>query len=108
MARPSCFLLFGNGSLITVAAMFVMAGTFGLRQAGMISNRAFGLGAAAVVVVLLGGTMWATSGFWAPYGAIGSIPESVLLAWVFVTSVFLYRRSPITVATRTRPAVNAA
>jgi hypothetical protein len=51
------------------AAMLIMAGSFGLWRAGIISKAAFGAGVAAVVLVLLGGTTWARDGFWAPDGA---------------------------------------
>jgi hypothetical protein len=51
------------------AAMLIMTGTFGLWRAGIVSN-ALGLaGFIAVVLVLLGGTTWATDGIWAPNGA---------------------------------------
>src|ERR1700730_11159312 len=41
-------------------AMLIMAGTFGLWRAGIISNALFGAGVAALVLVLLGSTTWAT------------------------------------------------
>src|SRR6185312_8031549 len=44
------------------AAMFVMSGAFGLWRAGIISSRFFSAGVAAVVIVLLGGTILARSG----------------------------------------------
>jgi hypothetical protein len=47
---------------------------------------------AAAVVVLLGGTVWAKDGFWAPAGAYSSIVGAVALAWVLVTSSLLLRR----------------
>src|SRR4029077_3896145 len=50
-------------------AMLIMAGTFGLWRAGLISNALFATGVAAVVLVLLGGTTWLRGGFWAPDGA---------------------------------------
>jgi hypothetical protein len=50
-----------------------MSGSFGLRRAGIISNAAFAAGVAAVVLVLLGGTTWARSGFWAPDGGYAKI-----------------------------------
>ena len=39
-------------------AMLIMAGSFGLWRARLISNATFGLGVAAIVLVLLGGTTW--------------------------------------------------
>ena len=90
------------------AAMLVMAGSFGLRQAGAISSAAFSAGVAAVVLVLLGGTTWAGDGFWAPDGAYSRfISPIVALAWVAVVSGFLYARSPATATTRDRSAVTA-
>src|SRR5262249_11512416 len=50
-------------------AMLIMAGTFGLWRAGLISNALFTAGIAALVLVLLGGTTWMSDGFWAPDGA---------------------------------------
>lgn len=71
------------------AAMLVMAGSFGLQQAGIISSRSFGAGVAAVVLVLLGGTTWASNGFWAPDGAYSRfISPIVALAWIAVVSGF--------------------
>lgn len=75
------------------AAMFVMAGSFGLWRAGMISTAAFGAGVAAVVIVLLGGTTWAHDGFWAPDGAYAVISVFVLFAWIVVVSGFLVMRA---------------
>src|SRR3979409_2130962 len=49
-------------------AMLIMAGTFGLWRAGLISHALFAAGGAAVALVLLGGTTWLTGGFWAPGG----------------------------------------
>jgi hypothetical protein len=91
------------------AAMLVMAGSFGLRQAGTISSASFSTGVAAVVLVLLGGTTWAGDGFWAPDGAYSRfVSPIVALAWIAVVSGFLYMRTPSTVSTRDRVAVPAA
>jgi len=76
------------------AAMFVMAGSFGLWRAEMISSAAFALGVAAVVLVLLGGTTWARDGFWAPDGGYGIVSGVILYLWVVVVSGFLTMRSP--------------
>jgi hypothetical protein len=51
------------------AAMLIMAETFGLWRAGVISNALFWAGLAAVVLVLLGGTTRSSHGIWAPDGA---------------------------------------
>src|SRR6185295_8855973 len=49
-------------------AMLIMAGTFGLWRARLISNALFAAGVAVVVLVLLGGITWFSSGIWAPDG----------------------------------------
>jgi hypothetical protein len=91
------------------AAMLVMAGSFGLRQAGAISSAWFSAGVAAVVLVLLGGTTWAGDGFWAPDGVYSRIITPIVaLAWIAVVSGFLYARSPATVSTPDRAAVPAS
>ncbi|TMB50118.1 MAG: hypothetical protein E6J50_06455 [Chloroflexi bacterium] len=77
------------------AAMLVMAGTFGLRQARVISSGAFSAGVAAVVLVLLGGTTWANDGFWAPDGAYSRVIWPIVaLVWIATASGVLYTRSP--------------
>jgi len=73
-------------------AMFVMAGAFGLWRAGIISKRFFSVGVAAVVIVLLGGTTWASNGFWAPDGAYALLAQIVAFAWIAVISGVLVRR----------------
>jgi hypothetical protein len=91
------------------AAMLIMAGTFGLQRAGIISKASFGVGVAAVVLVLAGGTTWARSGFWAPDGAyVRFVMPIIALAWIAVVSGFLYMRSPSPVSTRDRAAVPAS
>ncbi len=90
------------------AAMLIMAGSFGLRQAGLISRASFGAGVATVVLVLLGATTWAGDGIWAPDGAyIRYISPIIALAWIAVVSGFLYKLSPSTVRTPDRAAVAA-
>jgi len=80
-------------------AMLIMSATFGMWRAGIISNALFGIGVAAVVLVLLGGTTWATSGLWAPDGAYSRfISPLICIAWIVVISGVLLR-SPS--ATRT-------
>src|SRR5260370_33716333 len=50
-------------------AMLIMAAAFGLWRARRVSNAFFAAGAAAVVLVLLGGTTWLRGGVCAPVGA---------------------------------------
>jgi hypothetical protein len=77
--------------------MLIMAGTFELWRAGIISNALFWAGVAAVLLVLLGGTTWATDGIWAPDGAYSRfISPIIALAWVTVVSGLLYTRGPST------------
>jgi hypothetical protein len=79
------------------AAMLIMAGTFGLWRADLISNALFWAGLAAVVLVLLGGTTWASDGIWAPDGAYSRfISPTIGLAWVAVISGLLFTRGPST------------
>jgi hypothetical protein len=89
------------------AAMFLMAGTFGLWRAELISSRFFAVGVLAVVVTLVGGTTWASSGAWAPDGAYANISGIVVFAWVAVLSGVLLRRMSHATA-RDRVAVSAA
>jgi len=78
-------------------AMLVMAGSFGLWRARLISNRTFAGGVAFVVLVLLGGTTWASDGFWAPDGAYSRIVSPLLgLVWVLGVSRILLSRAPAT------------
>jgi hypothetical protein len=88
------------------AAMFVMAGAFGLWRARLISKRFFTIGVLAVIVALLGGTTWASHGFWAPDGAYANISGLVVFAWIAVISGFLVR-SQSTASARDRVAVSA-
>ncbi|HEX2741023.1 MAG TPA: hypothetical protein VHM69_11300 [Rubrobacter sp.] len=79
-------------------AMLIMAGTFGLWRAKLISNALFGAGVAAVLLVLVGGTTWASSGIWAPSGDYTRFVSPIIgVVWVLVFSrVLLARRSPST------------
>ena len=90
------------------AAMLVMAGSFGLFRAQMISTRAFGVAVAAVVLVLLGGTTWARNGFWAPNGVIAVAAQLVFYVWIVAASVFLFRHSHSTVTAPRRAVPTAA
>lgn len=74
-------------------AMLIMAGSFGLHRAGLFSNRSFGAGVTAMVLVLLATTTWAGDGFWAVDGAYARfVPTTVMLAWFAVVSGFLVRQ----------------
>ena len=58
----------------------------------MISNALFGAGVAAVVLVVLGGTTWMSSGIWAPDGAYSRLISPLIgLVWLTVVSVILTR-----------------
>ena len=77
-------------------AMLIMAGTFGLWRAGIISNKLFAAGVIAVVLVLLGGTTWMNSGLWAPDGAYSRIISPAIgFAWVVVVSRVLLNTSSV-------------
>ena len=76
-------------------AMLIMAGTFGLWRAGLISNALFAAGVAAVVLVLLGGTTWLGDGFWAPDGAYSRFVSPIIgFVWILVASRVLLTRTP--------------
>src|SRR5207302_4411775 len=78
-------------------AMLIMSGAFGLWRAGLISNGLFAAGVADVVLVLLGGTTWLSSGFCAPDGAYSRFVSPLIgLVWVVVVSRVLLTRSPAT------------
>ena len=76
-------------------AMLIMAGSFGLWRAGLISNALFAAGVAAVVLGVLGGTTWLSGGFWAPDGAYSRfvMPIIFLVYVVVVSRVLLTRRA---------------
>jgi hypothetical protein len=77
-------------------AMLVMAGSFGLWRAKLISNGLFGAGVAVVVLGVLGGTTWLSGGFWAPDGAYSRFVWPIIgLVWVVVASRVM-ARSPAT------------
>jgi len=78
-------------------AMLIMAGTFGLWRAGLISNALFAAGVAAVVLALLGGTTWLSGGFWSPDGAYSRFVSPIIgLVWVLAVSRVLLTRVPAT------------
>jgi hypothetical protein len=77
------------------AAMLIMAGSFGLRQAGIISNGLFLAGVLALLLVLAGATTWTGYGFWAPDGAYTRFISPIIgLVWLTVFSGLLYVRAP--------------
>ena len=68
-------------------AMLIMAPTFGLWRAGLMSNSLFGVGVALIVLGLLGATTWAMSGVWAPDGPYSRLILPILsIAWIVVIS----------------------
>jgi hypothetical protein len=78
-------------------AMLIMAGTFGLWRARLISNALFAAGLAAVVLVLLGGTTWLSGGLWAPDGVYSRFISPIIgLVWVVAVSRVLLIQSPAT------------
>jgi hypothetical protein len=91
------------------AAMLIMAGSFGLWRAGVISSSLFTVGVAAVVLVLLGGTTWASNGFWAADGAYSRFVSTIVgLGWLAAASGLLTMRSPKTASAVERSAVPTA
>lgn len=73
-------------------AMLIMAGSFGLWRAGIISNGLFGAGVAAVALGVAGGTTWMSGGFWAPDGVYTRLIFPIIgLVWIIVVSGVLKR-----------------
>jgi hypothetical protein len=86
-------------------AMLIMAGSFGLWRAGVLSTRGFALGVTAMVVVLARTTTWASDGFWAPDGAYSTyISTGVMALWIIGITVVLLAR-PATAKAPERAAV---
>jgi hypothetical protein len=76
-------------------AMLIMAGTFGLWRAGLISNARFAAGVAVLLLVLLGGTTWLNGGFWAADGVYSRFVSPLIgLVWIVVVSRVLLSRGP--------------
>ena len=76
-------------------AMLIMAGTFGLWRAGLISNALFGAGVAAVVLGVLGGTTWLNAGVWAPDGVYSRfIFPMVGIVWIALVTRVLLAQKP--------------
>ncbi|HTO72546.1 MAG TPA: hypothetical protein VMJ30_01955 [Gemmatimonadales bacterium] len=66
-------------------AMLIMAASFGLWRAEIISNRMFGAGVTAVVMGVLSGTTWMADGIWAPDGAYSRLVFPIVsLVWLVV------------------------
>ena len=91
-------------------AMLIMAGTFGLWRAKLISDALFGAGVAAVVLVLVGGTTCASDGIWAPSGDYSRFVSPIIgLVWIVVFSrVLLARRRPSTTPQAPEPPAASA
>jgi hypothetical protein len=78
-------------------AMLIMSSAFGLWRAKLISNALFTTGVAVVILGVLGGTTWASGGFWSPDGAYSRFILPVIsLVWVLVVSRVLLTRAPAT------------
>jgi len=78
-------------------AMLIMSAAFGLWRARLISSSLFGVGVAAVVLGVVGGTTWMREGFWAPDGAYTRFAWPMIgLVWIAVVSRVLLTRSPAT------------
>ena len=78
-------------------AMLIMAGSFGLWRAGIISTPPFLAGVAAVLLVLARGTTWANDGIWAPDGAYSQFASPVIgVVWILGISAVLLMGSPST------------
>jgi hypothetical protein len=76
-------------------AMLIMAGTFGLWRAGLISNAQFAAGIAAVILVLAGGTTWMSGGIWSPAGVYSRlISPAIGFVWIVAITRVLLARGP--------------
>lgn len=76
------------------AAAFVAAATVGLWRTRLVPDWFGWAGIAAAIVVLLGGTTWASDGFWAPDGGFTILTMIVALAWILVSSAILFMQAP--------------
>lgn len=76
-------------------AMLIMAGTFGLWRAKLISNALFAAGVAAVILGVLGGTTWFSGGLWAPDGAYSRFIFPIIgILWIAAVTRVLLSRKP--------------
>ena len=75
------------------AAMVLMAGTFGLWRAEIISNTVYWSIFPAWVLVVTGSTTWASSGFWAPDGAYLKFVTPIIFAVIITFFSGLLTRS---------------
>jgi hypothetical protein len=83
-------------------AAFIAAASIGLWRAGLVPTWFGQVGIVGSIIVLLGGTTWATDGIWAPDGAYTYVTMVIALAWITVASGIL------TMATATERAPAAA
>ncbi len=73
-------------------AMLIMAGSFGLWRAKLMSNALFGVCVAAVVLVVAGGATLMSAGFWAPDGVYSRLVSPLIgVAWVLIVTPVLLR-----------------
>src|SRR5215212_11027990 len=70
----------------------------GQRMRILMATMLFGVAVAAVLLVLVGGTTWASNGIWAPSGEYTRFVSPIIgLVWIVAFSrVLLTRRSPST------------
>jgi hypothetical protein len=77
------------------AAAFIAAATAGLWRTRLVPDWFGWAGLVAALIVLLGGTAWASDGFWAPDGALTLITMIVALAWILAASAILFMQAPV-------------
>ena len=107
----------GAGLLAEIGCRYAIVGhserrTYYGESDAYVANKAaalFSAGIAAVVLVLAGGTTWASDGFWAPDGAYSRFVSPIIgVVWIVVISGLLVMRGPSTAGAVERPAVPAA
>jgi hypothetical protein len=88
------------------AALLIGATSLGVWGTRLVPSWFSPIGILAAILILLGGTTWATSGFWAADGAYSQwITPIIAMAWIVVTSGLLYLRAPATATAPERAAV---